>query len=404
MTDDTSQQDLPVVTIKRRRAQPFFNHHPWVFAGAIATVEGDASPGDEMVVRSSEGQFIGRGLFNPNSNIRVRLYSWDESTELDTDFWSARIADAIAMRDALPGRSTDSARRLIFSEADGLSGLAVDQYGDWLLVQLTSLALASRRELLFDLLQQQIAPKGIVLRTEKGIREQEGLELRDGLVRGDSPPSQLEIREHGLSFQVDVSTGQKTGCYLDQRENRAAVARYVAGQRVLDLFCYGGGFGVTAAKLGEAESVQCVDSSEPALRLAAANAEANGVSDRIECVRADAFKFLAEARSRGDHFDAVILDPPKMARRQAGIAKAMRGYHSLNELAVSVIRPGGLLVSCSCSGHVSVEAFEHMLGGVATAAGRRVRILESRGQAPDHPVSPNCPENRYLKCVICRVS
>jgi 23S rRNA (cytosine1962-C5)-methyltransferase len=401
---ETAATSKPTVIIRPRRAQPFFNRHPWVFAGAIAKIDGQPAPGDEVVVQSKDGQFIGRGLFNPNSNIRVRLYSWDESVELTKEFWDARIADAIALRETLPGRSTNTARRLVASEADGLSGLTVDQYGDWLLVQLTSLALGTRREELFDLLQKHVTPRGIILRTEKGIRELEGLEQRDGLVRGEEPPRPLEIRENGLTFLVDVCTGQKTGCYLDQRDNRTAVARYVQGHRLLDLFSYSGGFGITAAKLGEAASVVCVDSSEPALELARSNAEVNAVADRIECVQSDVFRFLKDAAARGDKYDTVILDPPKMARRQAGLAKALRGYHSLNQLAVSVVRPGGLLVTCSCSGHVSREDFEQMLSGVATSSGRTIRILESRGQAADHPVSPNCPENRYLKCLICRVS
>ena len=401
---DDEPMSEPTVVIRPRRAQPFFNQHPWVFAGAIATIEGQPEPGDEVVVQSKDGQFIGRGLFNPNSNIRVRLYSWDKSVGLTNEFWDARITDAIALRAQLPGRSSHTACRLVASEADGLSGLTVDQYGDWLLVQLTSLALGTRREELFDLLQKHLTPRGIILRTEKGIRELEGLEQRDGLVRGEEPPRPLEIRENGLTFLVDVCTGQKTGCYLDQRDNRAAVARYARGHRLLDAFSYSGAFGLTAAKLGEAASVVCVDSSEPALELARSNAEVNGVADRIECVQSDVFRFLKDAATRGDEYDTVVLDPPKMARRQAGLAKALRGYHSLNQLAVSVVRPGGLLVTCSCSGHVSREDFEQMLSGVATSSGRTIRILESRSQAADHPVSPNCPENRYLKCLICRVS
>ncbi len=394
----------PTVIIRPRRAQPFFNQHPWVFAGAIAKIDGQPAPGDEVVVQSKDGKFIGRGLFNPNSNIRVRLYSWDESIGLTTEFWEDRITDALSIRETLPGRSTDTARRLIASEADGLSGLTVDQYGDWLLVQLTSLALGTRREVLFDLLQKHIAPRGIILRTEKGIRELEGLEQRDGPVRGEEPPRPMNICVYGLTFLVDVCAGQKTGCYLDQRDNRAAVAHYVREHRLLDLFSYSGGFGITAAKVGEAASVVCVDSSEPALELARANAEANEITDRVQCVQSDVFRFLKNAAAGGEEYDAVVLDPPKMARRQAGLAKALRGYHRLNELAVSVIRPGGLLVTCSCSGHVSRENFEQMLSGVATSSGRTIRILESRSQAADHPVSPNCPENRYLKCLICRVS
>lgn len=394
---------LPMVALKKKRALPFFNQHPWVFTGAVLSVSGNPSPGDEVIVRADDGRFVARGLFNSNSNIRVRLYSWEENTPLDDSFWENRIKTAIALRADYIQNDSTTACRLINSEADGLSGLTVDRYGDWLLVQLTSLALAERKEILFDLLEKYCSPKGIWLRTEKGIRQLEGLTISDGLVRGTEPPRPLTIIENGLSFLVDVAEGQKTGFFLDQRDNRQALAQYTAGHRVLDLFCYSGGFGITAAKLGDAASVTCVDSSKPALEAAQQNAEVNGVADKIECVASDAFKYLEAVRDAGDVFDTVILDPPKMTRSQSGAKSALRGYHSLNDLAVAVLRPGGILVTCCCSGHISRDEFNRMLSSVATASGRRIQILESRGHAADHPVSPNCPENAYLKCLICRV-
>ncbi|MDA0587759.1 MAG: class I SAM-dependent rRNA methyltransferase [Planctomycetota bacterium] len=395
---------LPTVSLKPRRAQPILNRHPWVFEGAIGQVSGDPAPGAEVLVQSKDAQPIGRGLFNPNSNIRVRMFSWDKDEPINEALFAARINEAATLRESIVDPKTTSACRVFFSESDGLSGLIVDRYGDWLLVQLTSLALAERREVLFDLLEKRFAPRGIWLRTEKGIREAEGLEIADGLVRGEEPPRPISIFENGLTFQVDVTQGQKTGGFLDQRENHFAVSKLVRGHRILDMFCYAGGFGITAVALGEAASIVGVDSSEPALELARINAELNGVADRTEFLKADAFKYLEEANARGEMFDTVILDPPKMTRRRSGLAGAMRGYRSLNELSVTLLRPGGLLVTCSCSGLISQSDMESMLATVSTSTNRRIQILESRGQAADHPVSPNCPENAYLKCFVCRVT
>lgn len=395
---------LPVVSLKPRRAQPILNRHPWIFEGAIGKIDGDPQPGDEVLVHSKDGHTIGRGLYNPHSNIRVRMYSWDPGEAIDATLFAGRIHEAASLRDSLINPASTTASRVFFSESDGLSGLIVDRYGEWLLVQLTSLALAARREVLFDLLQQRYQPRGIWLRTEKGIRESEGLEIADGLVRGEEPPRPISILENGLTFQVDVTQGQKTGGFLDQRENHLAVSRLVRGHRVLDVFCYSGGFGITAAALGEATAVTGVDSSEPALQLAQKNAELNGVADRTEFLKADAFRYLEEAGATGKSFDTVILDPPKMTRHRKGLAAALRGYRSLNELATQLLRPGGLLVTCSCSGLISRNDLESMLAAVATSTGRRIQILDSRGQAADHPVSPNCPENAYLKCCVCRIA
>ncbi|MBC8290451.1 MAG: class I SAM-dependent rRNA methyltransferase, partial [Planctomycetes bacterium] len=277
---------LPVVSLKPRRAQPILNRHPWVFEGAIGQVTGDPPPGAEVLVQSNDGHAIGRGLFNPNSNIRVRMYSWDSDEAIAEALFAARIDEAAALRETLIDPESTTASRVFFSESDGLSGLIVDRYGDWLLAQLTSLALAERREDLFDLLQKRHQPRGIWLRTEKGIRESEGLEISDGLVRGEEPPRPLAILENGLKFEVDVTQGQKTGGFLDQRDNHLAVSKLVRGHRILDVFCYAGGFGITAVALGEAASIVGVDSSEPALELARTNAELNGFADRTEFLKA----------------------------------------------------------------------------------------------------------------------
>jgi 23S rRNA (cytosine1962-C5)-methyltransferase len=395
----------PKVYLKERRALPFFSRHPWVFAGAIQRIEGDPQPGTEVTLHAADGRYIATGLFNPKSQIRVRLYSWDEAENLDAECWSRRLDSAFQLRRTLGFRfDAETACRLVFSEGDGLSGLIVDRYGDWLLVQFTALGLALRREMLLDLLDAKLHPRGIWLRTEKGIRESENLEQADGLARGSEPHSPLLVAEHGVRYGIDVIQGHKTGFYLDQRDNRTAVARYVAGHRILDMFCYTGGFGLSALKTGGAREVVGVDVSEAALTLARANAELNGVSDKTRFVKSDAFEELQRLANAGEMFDTVILDPPKLTRHRAGLAKALRGYHSLNQLALRVLVPGGILVSCSCSGLVGRDDFVAMLASVSQRSGRPIQILESRSQSADHPVSVHCLESSYLKCYICRVA
>jgi 23S rRNA (cytosine1962-C5)-methyltransferase len=407
----SESKSLPRVLVKPRRALPFFHRHPWVYKTAVHGVSGHAEPGAEVAVYTHTGEFLGRGLFNPHSQIVVRLYSFDAETSLDQAFWSARLDAAIDLRRRLPdswgtsdpgGRfAGDTACRLVFSEADGLSGLTVDRYGDWLLVQFTSLAMAQRRELLLRLLQEKLQPRGVWLRTEKGMRENEGLEAVDGLVSGEAPPRPFLLRDQGVRYHADVVEGQKTGFYLDQSANRAAVARYTRGHRVLDLFCYTGGFGLSALVTGGAREVVGVDVSESALKLAAENAALNGVSDRIRFEKAKAFDALERLVAAGEKFDTVALDPPKMARNRASLNQAMRGYFSLNRLALDVLSPGGVLVTCSCTGLVTADDFREVLSTVAAQANRPLRILESRAAGPDHPVSIHCPETNYLKCLIC---
>jgi 23S rRNA (cytosine1962-C5)-methyltransferase len=399
----------PQVLVKARRALPFFSRHPWVFGGAIADIRGEPRVGAEVRLLTHNGEFIARGLFNPDSQIRVRLYRWEDEP-LDAAFWKNRVESAINHRRRLFDLDhPETGCRLIFSEADGLSGLTVDQYGPWLTVQLTSAALAQRGELFCDLLEQTLQPRGIRLRTEKGIAESEGLQQADGLLRGVEPPPDLTITENGLRFLVDATRGQKTGFYLDQRENRSVLANYLGrdtltrGGRLLDIFCYSGGFGITALALGKASTVVGVDVSENALEQAERNARLNGVSDRLELVASKAFDYMERAIEAKEQFDAIVLDPPKMARFRSGLDGALRGYFSLNRLALDLLKPGGLLVTCSCSGLISREEFTATVNGVSLDSGRPIQILESRGGAPDHPRLTTCPETDYLKCLICRV-
>lgn len=394
---------LPRVVLAPGREAPFQGGHPWLFSGAVGSVSGQPADGDEVEVVTAEGAFVARGLYNGRSQIRVRLYRW-EPAPLDDAFFSLRIHDAVRLRSGVLGLGDPGgACRLVFSEGDGLSGLTVDRYGPYLSVQFTGLGMAMRREPLLDALEGAVAPEGLVLRTEKGILEEEGLELRDGPLRGVVPEEPFEIREGGLRFAVDLRTGQKTGFYLDQRENRARAASYAAGRSVADVCCYSGSFSVALAASG-ATSVTGVDASGPALALAASNAERNGVEGITGFARADAFRWLEGEAEAGRRYGMIVLDPPRFARTRKGVRQALQAYERLNRLALGCLEGDGILVTCSCSGRVTAEEFTAAVGRASSGARRTVQVLESRGQAPDHPVAASCPESSYLKCLICRVA
>ncbi|WP_145175693.1 class I SAM-dependent rRNA methyltransferase [Gimesia aquarii] len=405
LTVTTETVSTPCVTLKPRRALPFFGRHPWVFAGAISKIEGSPQAGDEVILQSDKKEFIARGLYNPNSNIRVRLYAWKEEQILNENFWEHRLEQAVALRETvgLLDQFENTGCRLVFSEADQLSGLTIDRYGQWFLVQFSSLALSQKQELVIQFLKKRFQPRGIWLRTEKGMRESEGLEVSDQLLDGEAPPEHFFLEENGVRYGMSMVTGQKTGFYLDQRENRLAAARYLKGHRLLEMHCYTGGFALNAVIHGKAQSVLAYDSSPSAIEQATANAELNGVGNRIQFQTGKAYAVLEQLKAEGEQFDSVILDPPKMARHRSGIKQALKGYFSLNRLAFDVLKPGGILVTCSCSGLISQSEFQQMLSSVSQHTRRHVQILEQRGQPADHPVSPSCPENHYLTCLICRV-
>jgi 23S rRNA (cytosine1962-C5)-methyltransferase len=388
------------VILKKRRAMPFVYRHPWLFSGAIARIEGECSSGDVVDVLGGRGDFIGRGLFCKNSQITVRLLSWNKAEAVDDDFFRRRIDEAVALRErVVPLTEGQTARRLVFSEGDGLPGLIVDQYGDWLVTQFLSFGLDQRRELILDALEDALHPQGTYDRSDAAVRGKEGLEQHTGTLRGEDPPERLTIHDGGVIFEIDIRTGQKTGHYLDQRDNHAAAARLATGRRVLDAFCYAGGFGIAAALAG-ANEVVCVDSSGPSLDLAQRNAELNGC-DNIAFERSKVAPFLRAQPERS--FGLVVLDPPGFAKSSYDVDGALSSYTDLYACSMRLLEPGGVLVACCCSQHIAPQQILRALNAAGVNSDRSVRVLEMHGQPADHPIAANCPETAYLKSFVCAI-
>lgn len=392
----------PQVVLKAHKVRTFATGHPWVLDASIDRILGEPADGDEVELVSDKGKFLGRGVYNGHSRIRVRLYSLRRDEPLDAAFWRARLQSAVALRRLLGFDEPEGACRLVFSEGDGLSGLIVDRYAGWLVVQVTALAMQKRLDVLVPLLADLVQPRGILFRTDRIMARAEKMEVRDGLAWGEPPPPRIAIVDGGLHWEVDLVEGQKTGIYLDQRENRRVAARYMAGRRVLDMFCYQGGFSLAARTWGQAAECLGYDSSDKAVAEARAATVRNGLS-QVRFEVGDAFQTLQLLYDRGERFGAVVLDPPKFARGRKTLEEALRAYHWVNRLGMSVLEPEGILVTCSCSGLVSRQDFFDVLVGAAQQAGREVQVLEQRGASPDHPIALNCPESEYLKCFICRV-
>ena len=391
----------PSLFLKPRRARPLFGHHPWVFERAIGRVEGNPNPGDAVELRTDRGEFIAHGLFNPHSLIRARLYSWHQEKPISEEMIARRVAEAIRFRrETLDLGKAHAACRLVYSESDGLSGLIVDRFADVVTVQINSLAMSRFEPVIIRTIQEILSPRAIYRRVDQTIAELEGMTLADELLAGELPKGPTIIEEAGVEFLTDPIHGQKTGAYLDQRDNRLAVARYAAGKSVLDVFCYAAGFGLVAAKRG-ATSVTAVDASVDAIELARQNGARNNIP--IELRQGDAAGVMSDLARSGRTFGVVTCDPPKFAAKTADLEGAMRGYEYINRLAMGLVEPGGILATCSCSGLVTPLAFLDMLTHASQKSDRELRILEVRGQAPDHPVSLYCPETSYLKCVIARV-
>jgi 23S rRNA (cytosine1962-C5)-methyltransferase len=392
--------------------------HPWIFSGAIQQVEGSPSPGDQVDVEDARGDWLARGYYNSQSQISVRILSWDREEVVDATFWRRRLATAANVRAALAAGAGTTAYRLVYAESDGLPGLVVDCYaqssdvgggapgaGGWLAVQfLTAGVEASRTEIL-DALEGLFAPRGVVDRSDVAVRRQEGLPLRRELCRGVAPPPDLEILENGLRFHVDLLSGQKTGFYLDQRENRRIVGASAKGRRALNAFSYTGAFGVYALA-GGALHITNVDSSYEALEGAEAALRLNGFDpDRqSEGIAGDVFQVLRSFRDEGRQFDLVILDPPKFAKRKSDLPGATRGYKDINLLGFKLLAPGGLLATFSCSGSVTPDLFQKVVFGASLDAGRDAQILAKFGQGLDHPILLSFPEGEYLKGLLCRVT
>ena len=391
------------VILKPGRDKSVRNRHPWVFSGAIARVDGDAEPGGVVNVRDHRGGFLGYGSFSPRSQIRVRLLSWNEERYPDEAFWRQRLETCIARRASLWASGETTAVRLVYGESDGLPGLIFDRYGDWLVLQALTAGVDRRKQALAEAALDLTGARGVYERSDVDVRRHEGLPETVGLLVGAEPPERVTIAEHGVDWLVDLRLGHKTGFYLDQRANRQRLGAYAEGTRVLNLFAYTGGFGVVAACEGAREVVH-VDSSADALAMAAENValnDLNGEAHRF--VVGDAFRVLREMRDAEEAFDLVIVDPPKFAHSQRDVPAATRGYKDINMLAMALTRPGGTVVTFSCSGRVSEDLFQKVLFGASVDVGREVRILERLHQAPDHPVLLTFPEGAYLKGVAARV-
>jgi 23S rRNA (cytosine1962-C5)-methyltransferase len=391
------------VVLKPGREKPIRNHHPWVFSGAVQRVTGSVEDGDVVTVRDVRGRFLGHGYLNRRSQIIVRLLSWDPNETVDDALWERRILDAIARRAPLAQAPLTTAYRLIYAEADRLPGLIVDRYGDFLAVQCLTLGIDRRREAIVEILSRALSPIGIYERSDVDVREQEGLPPVTGTLAGEPPPREIEVQEYGHRFLVDIAGGQKTGFYLDQRENRRAVARYAAGKEMLDAFSFTGAFSVYAAAAGAGPITQ-LDSSGEALALARRHMALNGLDrpdDRYE--EGDVFEVLRLFRDQGRSFDLIVLDPPKFAPTHSYVQRAARAYKDINLLALKLLRPGGMLFTFSCSGGVDADLFQKIVFGASVDAEREVQIVEQLGQGPDHPVLLSFPESAYLKGLACQV-
>ncbi|HUT20592.1 MAG TPA: class I SAM-dependent rRNA methyltransferase [Anaerolineae bacterium] len=391
------------VYLKTGRDKPVRNHHPWVFSGSIQRITGSAEDGDVVTLRDARGAFLGRGYLNRQSQIVVRLLSWDAEEAIDDAFWERRIAAAVARRAPLQQAPLTTAYRLVYAEADLLPGLIVDRYGDFLVVQCLTLGIDCRREAIVEALSRALSPLGIYERSDVNVREQEGLTPIAGVLAGEPPPPEVEVQEYGHRFLVDVTGGQKTGFYLDQRENRRAVAQVAAGREMLDAFSFTGAFSVYAAAAKAGPIVQ-LDSSGQALALARRHMALNGFDrpgDTYE--EGDVFEVLRLFRDQGRSFDLIVLDPPKFAPTRSHVHRAARAYKDINLLALKLLRPGGILFTFSCSGGVDADLFQKIVFGASVDAEREVQVIGRLSQGPDHPVLLSFPESAYLKGLACRV-
>jgi len=394
---------VSVVRLKKNRERTLLHHHPWVFSGAVDTVDGAPAAGDVVTVTAAGGGFLGRGYYNERSSIRVRILEWSEDVAVDESWWWERLASAARRRESLAADERTNAYRLVYAEADGLPGLVVDRYGDYLVVQFLTAGVEQVRDVVINALGDVMSPAAIFDRSDDKTREKEGLKPATGLIAGTAPDGPVEIVENGLKFLVDFNTGQKTGFYLDQRDNRVVVEGYAAGRRVLDAFSYSGAFSAYAARAG-AEALTLVESSVTAAEFAGKNLELNGYGGGgAELIRGDVFETMRIFRDESRRFDLIILDPPKFARTRTQADQALRGYKDVNMTAMKILEPGGILATFSCSGGVDAEAFTRAVSWAGLDAGREIQILRKLGQPEDHPVLATFPESEYLKGLVCRV-
>ena len=393
---------MDTLVLKPGREKSINRRHPWVFSGAVARVTGTPGAGATVQVVSSAGVALALAAYSPHSQIRARVWTWNIEA-IDAGFFRRRVAEAAAARTAFGIHAASDAFRLVHAESDRLPGVIVDRYADTAVVQLLSAGAERWRDALADAVFELPGIERVWERSEADVRELEGLEPRSGLMRGAPLASAPVIREHGLAFRVQIDAGHKTGFYLDQRDNRLLLRTLVYGKDVLDCFCYTGGFAINALHAG-ARSVLAIDSSALALAAARENAALNGYSGDEPWSEGDVFHTLRRFRDEGRNFDVIVLDPPKFAPTAAHAERASRAYKDINLLAFKMLRPGGFLMTYSCSGGVSAELFQKIVAGAALDARVDARIEAWLHAAADHPVALNFPEGEYLKGLLCRVA
>jgi 23S rRNA (cytosine1962-C5)-methyltransferase len=403
------------LTLKPGREKSLLRRHPWIFSGAIARLDGNPASGGTVELLAADGQFLARAAYSPRSQIRARVWTFDLSGQVDADFFRRRIQAALVTRQTLNVYRESDAIRLVHAESDGLPGLIVDRYADILVLQSLTAGSEYWKETIADLLLELTGLATIYERSDADVRALEGLQPKCGVIRVSSqsnnsgsgipgnelPITTTVITEHGLKFKVDLARGHKTGFYLDQSLNRQSLRALVAGRAVLDCFCYTGGFTLNALA-GGASSVLSVDASADALALCRENVLLNALpAERHATLEGDVFQLLRKFRDEARSFDLIILDPPKFAPTAAQAEKAARGYKDINLLAFKLLRPGGILVTFSCSGGIDAGLFQKIIASAALDAGVEAQIVEHLSQAPDHPVALNFPEGAYLKGLVC---
>jgi 23S rRNA (cytosine1962-C5)-methyltransferase len=392
---------VPALRLKPGRDKSLRERHPWVFSGAIASVEGNPESGDTVDLRRDDGAFVARAAYSPSSQIRARVWTFDEREAVDGAFFARRVGRAVALRaPMLDTRHTGC--RLIHGEADGLPGVVADRYGDTVVLQLSAAGAERWRDAIVDALAAATGAACVYERSDADVRNLEGLPPRTGALRGVLP-AEVSLLEDGLAYRVDVVAGQKTGFFLDQRASRATVRALAAGRETLNVFCYTGGF-TLAALAGGARRVVSIDSSADALALACENLARNPALDaaRAEWREADAFAELRKLRDAAASFDLVVLDPPKFAPTHAHAERAARAYKDVNLLALKLLRPGGLLATFSCSGGIDAALFAKIVAGAAVDAGADAAVIGRFGASADHPVALAFPEGEYLKGLLIR--
>lgn len=392
------------VILKKNREFSVVRRHPWVFSGAVASVDGNPQPGGSVDVIASDGTALGVGAYSPDSQIRVRMWSFDPGTVVDESFIYARVASSVGGRACFLAEGKTDAFRLVNSEADGLPGVIADKYGEWIVCQFTTAGAEYWKNQVVDALQRLMPCRGVYERSDIDVREREGLPPSTGVLAGEEPPDQIEIYEDDCRFLVNVHEGHKTGFYLDQRDNREILKRYCNNADVLNAFSYTGGFGI-AAVAARASSVTHVDLSEQVLELARKNTALNTCEVKdSKFIKGDVFEVLRKFRDEGRYFDVVVLDPPKFVTSKGALMKAARGYKDINLLGIKLLKPGGILATFSCSGLMTPDLFHKVVSDAAIDAGRNVQVLKRLQQGCDHPEGLCFPEGLYLKGLLCRVN